>query len=103
MPNRVRIDPIKVNVINYQSVRRGRRVKLRGSHVSQSSRRGQQRPENRRRGESRPRELRTRLRSRSRAPDIFDGDVSGLVFLPGPNLDLDMTAERGEKADQPLQ
>src|SRR5580704_1871821 len=34
MPNRVRIGPIKVNVINYQSVRRGGRVKLRGSHGS---------------------------------------------------------------------
>src|ERR1700730_2238463 len=56
MPNRVRIDPIKVNVINYQSVRRGRHVKLRGSRGSQSSRHGQQRTSDRQPGESRPRE-----------------------------------------------
>jgi hypothetical protein len=43
-----------------------------------------------------------RLRSRSRASDIFDGDVAGLVFLPGLNLDLGMTAENGEKTHQPL-
>jgi hypothetical protein len=43
------------------------------------------------------------VRSRSRASDIFDGDVPGLVFLPGPNLDLDMTAESGQKAHQPFE
>ena len=36
--------------------------------------------------------------SRRRASDIFDCDVPGLVFLSGPNFDLDMTAERGQKA-----
>jgi hypothetical protein len=56
MPNRVRIDPIKVNVINYQSVRRGHRVELRESHGSQSSQHGQQRGDGRQRGECRPRE-----------------------------------------------
>jgi hypothetical protein len=44
-----------------------------------------------------------RFSSRSRASDILDGDLSGLVFLPGANLDLDMAAESGEKAHQPLQ
>src|SRR5438105_4934411 len=41
--------------------------------------------------------------SRSRASDILDCDVPGLVFLPGPNFDLDMTAERGQKAHQPFE
>src|ERR1700694_5795672 len=41
--------------------------------------------------------------SRSRASDILDCDVPGLVFLPGPNFDLDVTAERGQKAHQPFE
>ena len=40
--------------------------------------------------------------SRSRTSDILDGDVPGLVFLPGTNFDLDMAAERGQKAHQPF-
>ena len=40
---------------------------------------------------------------RGGASGIFDGDVPGLVFLPGPDLDLDMTAEGGQKAHQPLE
>src|ERR1700730_1560731 len=46
---------------------------------------------------------RRRLRSCSRASDIFDGDVPGLVFLSGPNFDLDMTAKSGQKAHQPFE
>ena len=41
--------------------------------------------------------------SRSRASDILDGDVSRLVFLPGPNFDFDMAAESGQKAHQPFE
>ena len=41
--------------------------------------------------------------SRSGASDILDGDVSRLVFLPGPNFDFDMAAESGQKAHQPFE
>src|SRR5882762_9836150 len=41
--------------------------------------------------------------SRGRASDIFEGDVPGLVFSSGPDLDLDMTTEGGQKAHQPLE
>jgi hypothetical protein len=40
---------------------------------------------------------------RGRASDIFDCDVACLVFLAGADFDLDMTAERGQKAHQPFQ
>jgi hypothetical protein len=41
--------------------------------------------------------------SRGRASDILDGDVPGLVFLPGPNFYLDMTDESGQKAHRPFE
>jgi hypothetical protein len=41
--------------------------------------------------------------SSGRASDIFNGDVPGLVFLPGPNLDRDMIAKSGQKAHQPFE
>ena len=41
--------------------------------------------------------------SGGRASDILDGDVPGLVLLLSANLDLDVTAERGEKAHQPFE
>lgn len=38
--------------------------------------------------------------SRGRASDIFDCDVPGLVFLPGSDFDLDMTAESVLRPEQ---